>query len=188
MAKHIIKVDYNHRDPSGRYLRRKLPVSLYLAVGDGAIVYEPSDRSEADATVVFVGDEWSRRRRNGPWMHRTVYLKVIPGSERTIHDCDAFCDADCDAYCHEEHEVPWKRRPGHPYPRIVNGVQEGSYPQEKEETMPRGQKDQDGAKKREGADQDAGRAETREKNAADGNPEGVPKGDKGHDPNAGDGA
>lgn len=48
--------------------------------------------------------------------------------------------------------------------------------------MPRGQKDHDGAQDRKGADQDAGRAEAREKNAGAGNPEGVPEGDRGHDP------
>lgn len=58
----------------------------------------------------------------------------------------------------------------------------------KERDMPRGQKDHEGDRERTGAGEDAHRAERREDAARADNPEGVPEGDKGHDPASGGGS
>lgn len=130
---HIIRVDYNRRDPSGTMLRVRVPVIWGVMRGDPVIAYEPSDGTECDAVIARVagiGPDQSTSVVEGRWTRwETVYLDVDEGSVRDMHACPTSCDEDCEEdYCHEGHDVPWKREVGHPYMRAVNGGIVGSYP------------------------------------------------------------
>jgi hypothetical protein len=123
-VRHIIDVDYNQRDPSGRMLRRSVPAAWGVKVGDEAIVYEPSDGTETDAIVKYVGPVYAPVGTGPHEERQMLYLDASIAPVREMHRCSTPCDSDCEDYCHEEHQVPWKREAGHPYPRVVNGVME----------------------------------------------------------------
>lgn len=121
--RHVIDVDYNQRTRGGNLIPAKIPIIMGAKIGDTVVCYEPLDESELDGVIQFVNPE-----NNIPGWH---IVHILPDwhSIRDIHVCPTRCDEDCEeTYCHEGHAVPWKREPGHPYPRIVNGVIEGGYP------------------------------------------------------------
>jgi hypothetical protein len=87
-----IQVDYNARDRTGQCLRRRVPASWGLEVGDEVIAFEPSEGTELDAIVWFVsppygGPVWGERSTNPepqPW--QIVHLKPMQWEVRDIVD------------------------------------------------------------------------------------------------------
>lgn len=130
----IVRVDYNARDRTGKLLRVRMDARTPVEVGEPVIAYEPSEHTELDAEIAYVGPPyagpvWGERSTDPepqPW--RIVHLRPLQWQVRDMHACTTVCDSDCEEeYCHEGHQVPWKREAGHPWLRIVNG-EESVYP------------------------------------------------------------